>query len=85
VKGQRPALWMLALMTGLRRADLVSIRREHVDLEAGTLHVAEAEGRYTEGLYDPALGGGAVLVDGQLMSHNSEWLWPSSESKSGTP
>jgi integrase len=83
VKGQRPALWMLALMTGLRRADLVSIRREHVDLEAGTLHVPKPKGgtrrAYTIPLSEEAL----VLVDGQLMSHNSEWLWPSSESKSG--
>jgi integrase len=83
VEGQRPDLWLLGIMTGLRRGDLATVRREHVDLGRATLHLPKPKGgarrAYTIPLSDAAL----ALVERVLRSHNSEWLFPSPESKSG--
>ncbi len=51
VKGDRlEALWVLALATGLRQAELLGLTWEHIDTKAGTLRVvyalARVDGRY---------------------------------------
>lgn len=85
VEGQRLDVWLLGIMTGMRRNDLVTVRREHVDLAAATLHIPCPKGgarrAYTIPLSDAAL----ALIKRVLRSHNSEseWLFPSPESASG--
>ena len=70
-------------MTGLRRNDLVSIRREDVDLARGVLHRPAPKGG-TEKAFDVPLSNEALeLVERVLRSHNKEWLFPSSLTKSG--
>lgn len=80
---QRRALWLLGVMTGLRRRDLVTIRREHVDLTAGTLHIPTPKGGEDKAFDLPLSDAAWGLVKRVLRSHNSEWLWPSAKSKSG--
>ena len=84
VEGQRLRLWLLAIMTGMRRHDLHTVRREHFDRAARTLHVPKPKGGERRAYTVPHSDAAFELVDAQLRSHNSEWLWPSGkQSKSG--
>jgi integrase len=79
----RREVWLLGVMTGLRRNDLVSIRRDEIDLAAGVLHRPAPKGG-TEKAFDVPLSTEALeLVERVLCSHNSEWLFPNSLTKSG--
>jgi integrase len=78
---QRKDLWLLGIMTGLRRGDLVSIRREHVT--GCTLTVPKPKGGESRAFELPLSDAACELVQRVLRSHNSEWLWPSPTSKSG--
>lgn len=55
VDGDRPAaLWRLAATAGMRSGEVLGLRRRDVDLEGGTVSVAQARVRGAEGLaYGP--------------------------------
>jgi integrase len=82
VGGQRRDVWLLGVMTGLRRNDLVSIRREDVDLGKGVLWVPKPKGGERRAFELPLSKEAITLVRRVLRSHNSEWLWPSSKRSS---
>jgi integrase len=83
VTDQRRDVWLLGLMTGLRRTDLVSIRREDIDLANGVLHRPAPKGGETKAFDVPLSQEARALVERVLKSHNSEWLFPDSKTKSG--
>jgi integrase len=78
---QRKDIWLLGIMTGLRRSDLVSVRREHVN--GCTLTGPTPKGGKSRAFELPLSDAACALVQRVLRSHNSEWLWPSPQSKSG--
>ncbi|MGH6866836.1 MAG: hypothetical protein ACREDO_11870 [Methyloceanibacter sp.] len=81
IGGQRKDVWLLGIMTGLRRNDLNSIKRSHVT--GCTLSVPCPKGGAARAFALPLSDAACELVQRVLCSHNSEWLWPSAKSKSG--
>jgi integrase len=75
-------LLLLTVLTGLRKATVCAIRREHINLQKGTLFIPKPKGgadrAYTILLSDAAM----VIVERRLAATNSEWLFPGS-GKSG--
>jgi integrase len=74
--------YLVGVLTGVRRDSLSSIRREHIDLAARTLHIPCPKGgperAYTIPLSDDAM----TVVIRRLAATDSEWLFPA-KSKSG--
>jgi integrase len=66
------------VITGLRRATVCAIRREHINLRKGTLFIPKPKGgadrAYTIPLSDAAM----VIVERRLAATNNEWLFPGS-------
>jgi integrase len=78
----RRDFYRLALFTGLRRRTLEAIRREHIDLEARTLHIPKPKGGKAFTL--PLSGYLVELISARLAANEPDcpWLFPA-ESKSG--
>lgn len=62
---EHAALWHVAGLTGMRRGELVALRWEDVDLEAGTITVCRSVGRGLDGLHDkePKSDAGRRIVE----------------------
>ena len=73
---RRADLYLLGVLTGARRSDLSAIRREHVDLNAGTLHVPKPKGGTKRAFTLPLSDAALALLARVLRSHNSEWAFP---------
>lgn len=72
----RRSVYLLGALTGLRRGDLLSIRREHVDLKAGTILIPKPKGGEERAFTLPLSDAALAVVKRVLRSHNSEWLFP---------
>jgi integrase len=67
---------LFAVVTGLRKATVCAIRREHIEVRKGVVFISQPKGgadrAYTIPLSDAAL----VIVNRRLAATNSEWLFP---------
>jgi integrase len=65
------ALWQVAALTGMRRGELVALRWENVDLEAGTITVCRSVGTGLDGVHDKEpksdAGRRTVELDGPII------------------
>jgi len=73
---------VIGLRTGMRRSEILSIRREHVDLERGVIFIPKAKAGARE---QPITRDLADYLRGHLdqLPAGSEWLFPSVGSASG--
>jgi integrase len=76
-------LFLLTLLTGLRKATACSVRREAIDLKHGSLHIPRPKGGEDRAFTIPLSDVALAVCARRLAATNSDWLFPSSTSKSG--
>jgi len=67
----------LALLTGMRKKALASVRREHVDTAARTIFIARPKGGEARAFTLPLSDAAWQIVQRRLAASNSPWLFPS--------
>jgi integrase len=75
-------LLLLTVLTGLRKATVCAIRRDHINLLKGTLFIPKPKGGADRAYTIPLSDSTMVIVERRLSATNSEWLFPGS-GKSG--
>jgi integrase len=73
----RADFFALALLTGMRKAALASIRREHVDTAARTIFIPAPKGGEARAFTLPLSDAAWEIVERRLAASNSPWLFPS--------
>ncbi len=76
------AFIMIGLKTGMRRTEILSIKRQHIDLEKLEIHIPRAKaGSRQQPITKPL----ASYLEGYLngLPSDQEWLFPSPTSRSG--
>jgi integrase len=73
----RADFFTLALLTGLRKKALASIRREHVDTAARTIFIPRPKGGEDRAFTLPLSDAAWEIVQRRLVASNSLWLFPS--------
>jgi integrase len=77
-------LYLLGLLTGLRRRSLTTIEREHINRRVpDSIYIPKPKGGEDRAFDVPLSDAAKSIVEHVLKSHNSKWLFPSDESKSG--
>ena len=76
-------LFLLTVLTGLRKASVRGISREQIDLTTGTLSVPRPKGGERRAFRLPLSDAAMVIVQRRLAVPKSVWLFPSDASRSG--
>jgi hypothetical protein len=76
-------LFLLTVLTGLRKATVRGIWCEQVDLKTGTLSVPRPKGGVQRAFVLPLSDAAVMIVQRRLAASSSGWLFPSVTSKSG--
>jgi integrase len=80
----RADLYLLAILSGLRRRSLTTIEREHINRRVpNSIYIPKPKGGEDRAFDVPLSDAAKAIVQRVLKGHNGKWLFPSDESKSG--